>query len=559
MTFLPIAGRELQVAARRRATYWNRSAAVLLGCAIIFWLQVTQANFLGPAQAGATLFAALSRVTFFCCLFAGVFLTADCLSHEKRDGTLGLLFLTDLKGYDVVLGKLFASSVNAVFAVLATFPMLAVPLLMGGVTLVDIGLTMMALANALFFSLTMGLFISAVSWKEQKAMLAAAAALFLIATILPALGGPFAWLSPSLAFDQAVSPSAAFRPWHFWGSMAVVQGLSWGLLALASRKVIGSWELKMKIPSVDAQAEGLAQPALPNPQTPASGESPPLHTEPVRHGHEPVLDGDPIEWLAARNRSRALIWCSLGVLTAGWVALCASGGGSALVLESFLTMLTLHFVVKFWIAWEACHRFYEERQTGTLETLLSTPLGVGDIVRSQMKSLHNQFVAPVCTILMVDVILLSWAASNPALRSMVSHALLLFGAMLGLLVADAYALAWLGLWLGLRARRSWTASFSALAWVVMLPTSVFTVLALLLGSGRGGGPDPTGGWLVLWIFIGGVNSWIFGASACRKLHTSLREAASLGAGALLVPRTEEVATPLPPEPELGEYYSLLGD
>ena len=29
--------------------------------------------------------------------------TADSLSAEKREGTLGLLFLTDLRGYDVVL------------------------------------------------------------------------------------------------------------------------------------------------------------------------------------------------------------------------------------------------------------------------------------------------------------------------------------------------------------------------------------------------------------------------------------------------------------------------
>ena len=51
------------------------------------------------------LFTVLNAIAFIFCLLAGVFLTADCLSEEKREGTLGLLFLTSLKGYDVVLGK----------------------------------------------------------------------------------------------------------------------------------------------------------------------------------------------------------------------------------------------------------------------------------------------------------------------------------------------------------------------------------------------------------------------------------------------------------------------
>ena len=74
------------------------------------------------------------RLAFLGCLFSGVFLTADSLSGEKREGTLGLLFLTDLKGYDVVFGKLIATSLNGFYALLAIFPVLALPLVMGGVT-----------------------------------------------------------------------------------------------------------------------------------------------------------------------------------------------------------------------------------------------------------------------------------------------------------------------------------------------------------------------------------------------------------------------------------------
>src|SRR5437762_6345486 len=68
------------------------------------------------AMHGRYLFRALFGFAFVYCLFIGARLTADCLSEEKRDGTLGLLFLTDLKGYDVVFGKLAATSVNSIYA-----------------------------------------------------------------------------------------------------------------------------------------------------------------------------------------------------------------------------------------------------------------------------------------------------------------------------------------------------------------------------------------------------------------------------------------------------------
>ena len=112
MTVLPIVARELLEASRRRGTYWIRLAAAAAGLIIGGWVMLV--TYEGPPAAlSIALFVALSGAAHLYCLFAGVFRTADCLSEEKREGTLGLLFLTDLKGYDIVLGKLAATSVNA--------------------------------------------------------------------------------------------------------------------------------------------------------------------------------------------------------------------------------------------------------------------------------------------------------------------------------------------------------------------------------------------------------------------------------------------------------------
>ena len=109
MTVLPIVERELRVAARRRFTYWIRVVLALGVMGIGGWVLLA-AGSRTPPRVGAGMFVAMSICAFGYCLLAGLWTTADCLSREKREGTLGLLFLTDLKGYDIVLGKLAATS-----------------------------------------------------------------------------------------------------------------------------------------------------------------------------------------------------------------------------------------------------------------------------------------------------------------------------------------------------------------------------------------------------------------------------------------------------------------
>ena len=129
MTFLPIVTRELRVSARRRRTYWVRFATAALALLFFGW-SVLFLHMAGAATfAGKMLFGGLVALIWIYAILGGVFQTADTLSEEKREGTLGLLFLTDLKGYDIVLGKLAATSLNAFYGVLALFPVMAIPVL----------------------------------------------------------------------------------------------------------------------------------------------------------------------------------------------------------------------------------------------------------------------------------------------------------------------------------------------------------------------------------------------------------------------------------------------
>ena len=171
MTFLPIVERELRVAARKHATFWLRVVAALVALFIgggVMLLTLTPMG--GRMPMGGPIFAILTWLSLAVALSAGLFFTSDCLSEEKRDGTLGFMFLTDLRGYDVVLGKLLATSLRCVFALLAIFPVLAIALVLGGVEAGQFWRTLLALGHALFFSLSVGLFVSALSRQSQKAL-----------------------------------------------------------------------------------------------------------------------------------------------------------------------------------------------------------------------------------------------------------------------------------------------------------------------------------------------------------------------------------------------------
>ena len=154
MTQLPIVSRELRVAARKASTFWIRIVAVLVATVIATGFMLLAAVGLpGAPRFGPALFSTLTWLAFIATSLAGVFLTSDCLSQEKREGTLGLLFLTDLRGFDVIGGKLLATSLRGFYAVLAILPVLSTTLLLGGVTGTQLAQVSVALLNSLFASL----------------------------------------------------------------------------------------------------------------------------------------------------------------------------------------------------------------------------------------------------------------------------------------------------------------------------------------------------------------------------------------------------------------------
>src|SRR5262245_34087406 len=184
MLKLPVAERELRVGARAGATYRSRrniASLVFFAFIVLYW------NLQGMGPWAATkIFFLLTGLCFLYSLFAGLILTADCISSEKRNGTLGLLFLTSLRPYDLVAGNILATSLKAFYGLLAAFPIIGISLLLGGIEYSEFARICLALLSSLLFSLSLSLLVSCLSEKHLVATGRAALALIFFTLIIPA-------------------------------------------------------------------------------------------------------------------------------------------------------------------------------------------------------------------------------------------------------------------------------------------------------------------------------------------------------------------------------------
>ncbi len=528
MTFLPIVERELRVAARRRGTYWNRALAAL-SAILVFSGTLWFEGRVAPKELGKDVFHVLSGLFLFSSMMAGIRYTADSLSEEKREGTLGLLFLTDLKGYDVVLGKLAATSLDAFYGLIAIIPVLAIPLLLGGVSILEFWRMTLVLANALFFSLAAGIFVSAISRNARKAMACTLLLVLLIDAAFPALG---AWM----AFRQAANsvntafllPSAGYAYWlvfdaqyridpdGFRWSILLTQGLAWLFLALASVGARHSWQ--------DKPVGALAARWLQRWQRWSYGNAAQRVAFRTR-----LLNVSPCFWLGGRQRLKpVLVWTFLGLSGCLW-AWGAFKWRDDWLHEGtyFATALVLHLALKFWVASEACQRFGPDHRSGALELLLSTPLTVTEILRGQVLALKRQFMWPGLAVLGLDIIFMLAGARR--LSSAGDNFWVWFcGVEMSLLVVDIFALSWVGMWIGLTARRANRAAGATVVRVLVLPCGAWAGLIFILSFT----PfwhrleDKWQFFLGLWFALGLIIDLYFGVRSRLRLMRDLRTVAT---------------------------------
>ncbi|MFT6562485.1 MAG: ABC-type transport system involved in multi-copper enzyme maturation permease subunit [Limisphaerales bacterium] len=521
MNPFPIVGRELLVASRRRETQLIRFVTALTAIVVLAWMFIVmRMDNAPPNQFSQIIFGVIAGFAFFFCNLAGVRLTADTLSEEKRNGTLGLLFLTNLRGFDVVLGKMSACSLQAVFGLMAVAPVMMVPLLMGGVDPAEVGRMVGVLFAALFMSLSVGMACSAL-FKSSKAAIGVTFLVILILNFgIPVISivlDEYNYISSSDSKFLAGFSSGAMFPLGFSGNFSgnspffyqsLATALSVGIVSLgfsvwwAQR----AWQDREAKPSAGAKMRPL--------------EAISRRTK--------LLDDNPAYWLGARWRWRPLlVWVAVFAGFMLWLwGLLENGSRLWLDEDEYLMTLWCTFTgFKLWIASASCDRFREDRQQGSLELLLATPLIYRDFSLGQARRLLWQFGWPLGLVLAIVPFMM--VDSND-----LSQPYYVVG--LGMLAADIWAMHFVGMRLSLTSRKPTYSGSGVALRILFLPWFIWggLMMLIILSSARRQ-PDWVDEYFFigLWAVVGLGNNLFWALSAKKDLKANFRQVAAQAAGA----------------------------
>ncbi len=437
----------MRLVSRRKGALRTR-----LGTTIVGFLLAVSMAFFGPSAAGAfsSIFNVLTFLWFWICLAQGVRQAAGSISDEKRDGTLGLLFLTALRPREIIAGKLFSIAIPLVQPLLAFLPVLSVGLLLGGTTMGEVLRAALVFWIVLVFSISAGLFVSSVSRGSGHTGRTTIILLF-VAVIAPPLLArgplqPVGWFSPWLANQTIPDPGYRVNAGDFWMSILVTTGMSLLLLAGASFFLPRRW---MDEPVVEKAAKPRRRVA----------------TEAQR---AQFLDRNPGEWLAMRHgmgpRERTAI--NLGLIAVGAVAVSLAGSGNRAQAPIALVPLFLgSLLLLLRLASQASHSLAEARRSGALEIVASSPLPHQRLISGQISALFRQFILPLSILLVAAAACAALAVPQmPLLEAFLLLAYFSFG--LASAVASVSAI---GMWMGLRENSSNSAFIRTVGYGLFLP------------------------------------------------------------------------------------------
>jgi ABC-type transport system involved in multi-copper enzyme maturation permease subunit len=503
-------------------------------------------GLVAPRELGLALFVGLFWTAFIVALGAGTLLVSDSISGEVREGTLGLLFLTDLRPFDVLAGKLAAGSLASVYSLLAILPVLGLPMLCGGVSGMDYLRASLALLLTLAWSLSLSLFLSTFRGAFQQVQTRSVAFTLLMAGGCPAIGGilqailldkgfdgpsvrllvaPLFLLSPGTTL--AFSMPQVFQGWSmgYLAGVATLTATSVGLLFATQRRLRHAWKDRPETAGGQGLSERLK--TFVRSRTLNSGDA-----------RRDILDTIPFTWPNLRSRWKGWNpWIGGGVILAAWTGIGLTFGPDFFEFPAWVALsILLHLHLKACLSNDAQRSFFDARRSGAMELLLTLPVDDRRHVQEHLLALRRNYLKPMLTVLFLDVGLTAAVLSGEAFQNADSlEWLLTMTGRCGFLVLDSLALAYFGLWIGASTRRTQIHQEPFLI-VIIGP---WLVLLLLLALGGLGGGLGFKGFLMMTLVVGATFSLLALTYAKSRLEGDFRAAASLapGMGAATLPDT----------------------
>jgi ABC-type transport system involved in multi-copper enzyme maturation permease subunit len=243
MSILPVIVRELRAQARQPITHWLRMvggisvvgailAALWSAGGMVFLTKASQSAssavtgwssyspfFAGPPRNqfqtfGTTLFSKMNFFIFAAIWFFVPLASADALSRERREGTLPLLYLTELRSLGIVVGKCFVHMLRAGTLFLTMAPWLMLPLLFGGVELRDLAMALLLDFTALQLALAAGLLASTFPRDWMKSVILAEVFALCLLLMMLAVHGAVLSRAATAGIPPGLKPGTV----AFWNS-----------------------------------------------------------------------------------------------------------------------------------------------------------------------------------------------------------------------------------------------------------------------------------------------------------------------------------------------------
>jgi ABC-type transport system involved in multi-copper enzyme maturation permease subunit len=221
-------------------------------------------------------------------LFFSALSAVSAISQEKDRRTFVLLLLTDLRSYEIVLGKLLGSLLQIGLLLVAAIPAMALIVLLGGVGPLQVVAAVVILAGAALAAGSLGSLIAL--WRDRTFQALALTVLFLILYLclvvgvgqLPAFSGSESqgwervvthaqlWLDPFAALQSILEPmgegSAAIAPaFGFAGMMVLLSVLlnAWSIARLRVWNPSGEPIMQRDRPAEELEKDRLKAHAAP--------------------------------------------------------------------------------------------------------------------------------------------------------------------------------------------------------------------------------------------------------------------------------------------------------
>lgn len=410
MNVWPVIVRELRQQARQRYTYAMRvaGAGLTIFAAAVFAFQYSFEPFVG-----GRLFGGLYLTLFFAIWVLIPLSASDCISRERREGTLGLLFLTPLRAREIVIAKAVAHGLRAIILLLAALPVLTIPFLLGGVSW-QLALTA-ALMNcsAVCWALAAALVASSLT---RSSLRASVAAVFLsVGTMLACVWTP-GWIA-ALASNRR--PYGSYLEGAF-GAGLELSGLGGSFPEDARSISAGIWKLIFTSIGGAALFSGLILAlavlfAARRIRINWREEPPPQWVQDVQKTFlTPVLwrgffkrwmrwkiERNPVGWLEQRTwTGRLVTWAWFAIVISLYSAIFTDRN----LFRNFSGLqMTMAWLMMGSIAASAAGSFRRERESGVLELLLVTPLSSSHIIGGRLRGLWGQFLPAVAALLIIWV------------------------------------------------------------------------------------------------------------------------------------------------------------